>query len=759
MKHPALNPSPSLPCRSTRRHRIEGGEGSLTNRLAALRTLGLLAGLAFLLSCSDRLAGGTSETETGTAAGTLFQKGGAPVQGARVTLFPAGEDTAKAITAGRTAFTDAGGAYRFDSLAFDTYNLTAVYVAAGTRDTLVASNLRIEITKAIRNVQVGADTLRGPGAISARVMFQSNPVEEALCYVPGTSYLALTDSEGRCLLSGIPPGRYRLSFKADGYLTTKAKDTVQAITGDTVQAGEVELRLDDQLAPPKPNGLSATFDSSSRKVTLAWSKVPAADLEGYALFRDSVPAVNFTRLTPDRLVKDTFYVDSLPGWKTGVDTLLAYRIKAQDKSGEQSRFGLFDTVRIRIPRINKPPSAPSAPRPVDSSAGATLTQTLRWISIDPDGDGLKADVYFGTANPPLERKGEAVQDSFFVVSGLDSLTQYFWRVLVTDGRDTIMGPVWSFTTGVQAAEGWEYLGAPMRYASDMWFIDKNVGWIGGANGNISRTPDGGRTWFPQSTGSDSGTIRAVQFTDSLNGWAVGDTGIFIRTRDGGANWTRMEKPDSVWFWDAFFVDALRGWVAGHINYGNGAPIVLKTEDGGTTWSRQTVENSLFINSVFFLNPDTGFIAGTNYGAQGTIYKTVDGGRNWDPLDSMGVFSPTTIQFIDSDTGWVGGNTQDQKMGVVARTVDGGRSWSISEAPGTTRIESLEFQDGMTGWATGAFVYKTVDGGRSWQKETVGKYDGVTTFNGVTTYFNLDGDHGWAAGMDGAVYQRPPLAKP
>ena len=710
------------------------------------------------MACSDRLAGGTSETETGTAAGALFEKSGAPVQGARVTLFPAGEDTAKSLAASRITFTDAGGAYRFDSLRFDTYNMTAVYVALGSGDTIVASNLTIEITKAMRNVQVGADTLRGPGAISARVLFQGNPVEEALCYVPGTSYLALTDDAGRCLLSGIPPGRYRLSFKADGYQTEKAKDTATVATGDTVLLGEVELRLDDKLAPPKPNGLTATFDTLSLKVTLSWSRVPAEDLEGYALFRDSVPAVNFTRLMPNSLVKDTFYVDSLPGWKTGIDTVLAYRIKAQDKSGEQSRFGLFDTVRVSIPRINRAPQAPFAPRPVDSAAGASLTQTLQWKAIDADGDSLKADVYFGKANPPLERIGEAVNDSFFVVSELDSLTSYYWRISVTDGRDTVMGPVWTFTTGTHAAEAWKYLGAPLRQASELWFIDKNVGWVGGAHGDISRTPDGGLTWFPQSSGNEMGTIKSIQFVDSLNGWAFGDSNIFIRTKDGGANWTPMQKPGNVWFWDAFFVDALLGWVVGQVNYGNGGPIVLKTEDGGTTWSNQAVENTLAINSVCFLNRDTGFIAGTTYDIQSTLYKTVDGGRNWDPMDSMEVFSPTTIRFIDSDTGWVAGNSQDQKTALVGRTVDGGKTWNISEVPGTTRIMSLEFQDGMTGWATGAFVYKTLDGGRSWQQQTVGTYDGVTTFNGITTYFNLDGDHGWAAGIDGAVYQRPPEPK-
>lgn len=758
MDRPAENPSPSLPCRFTRRHRIDGGEGGFSRRLAALLRIGRIGFIALLLSCSndERLSGGSSETETGTATGQLVLKGGAAVQGARVTLFPAGDDSGKAAGGSRIAFTDASGAYRFDSLRFDTYNMTALYIPAGTKDTLAASRLRIPVTKVGRNVKIGVDTLRGPGAVSARVMFLSNPVEEALCYVPGTSYLAVTDSGGRCLVSGIPPGRYRLSFKAAGYLTTRAPDSVRVSTDDTVRLGDVQLQLDDNLAPPKPNGLKISFDSASRTVTLQWSKVPAKDLEGYALYRDSVSAVDFTRLTPDRLVKDTVFIDSLKGLKPGVSTLLAYRIKAQDQSGEQSGFGLFETVRVSlptvptVPRVNRPPMEPWFGLPSGDS-GVAWPVTLRWRSKDYDGDPIKADIYMGKDLAIYTRIAQGVEDSLYVVDSLEPQTTYWWRVILTDGKDTVEGPGWKFTTGKPPAEGWMQLGNTQLQAGDMCFINKDMGWITGPPGKIAHTTDGGRSWTQQSSGTQV-WLSAIQFTDSQHGWAVGDSTTILRTQDGGAHWTPIKHPAKAWFWDLFFLDSLHGWVVGQ-NTQAGA-IVLKTNDGGMTWKEQVVENSSITYSIHFLNADTGYITGLGW-PQASVHRTIDGGDHWEKLDFEGIFAAHSIYFINADTGWVGGEiaNPDYFEGRVARTVDGGRHWTIAEIPSTASINSVGFQDGNTGWAAGRSMYKTLDGGRTWQPEP------AENPHGFFTYFSLDRDHGWAAGPNGTFFQRPPVPTP
>jgi photosystem II stability/assembly factor-like uncharacterized protein len=759
---PHVPPSPPRLCRFTRRHRSGGGEGSLFRPAGSWLRAGAGCLLFLVLSCAkgDRVAGGTSETETGTATGQLVLKGGAAAQGARVTLFAAGEDSAKASAAGRTVITDASGAYAFDSLAFDTYNMTAIYVPAGTKDTLAASRLRIEVGGADRDVEVGVDTLRGPGAVSARVLFLSNPVEEALCFVPGTSYLALTDSGGRCLVSGIPPGSYRLSFRADGYLTARAPDSVAVATDDTVRLGDVSLRLDDRLAPPKPNGLRAVFDSSSRKVTLSWSRVPAGDLAGYALYRDSVAAVSFTRLAPDRLVQDTSFVDSLPGLEPGADTALAYRIKSQDRSGEQSGFALFDTVRVRLARVNRPPAVPAAPLPADGSAGASRSPALRWQSLDPDGDTVVADVYLGKENPPRERIASAVKDSFLAVPSLDTFSTYYWRVAVTDAKDTVPGPVWSFRTGTRPGESWTRLGQTMTQPMDMWFADERRAWAVGPFGEISHTRDGGYTWVRQNSG-DTNWLAAVQFSDSLHGWAVGLNGTLLRTRDGGTRWERVPAAPEIFFRDVFFLDDRLGWVVGlRSESGLNHPVVLKTEDGGGTWTSQSAGNTQIVQSVQFIDANVGFLFAMRY-PHTVVLRTDDGGKTWDPSDSIGMALPYSMHFLDADTGWVGGATQQNENGLlvdkgwVARTVDGGRHWALSEVPGTLSVASLGFADGKTGWAVGGDIHRTTDGGATWRREDVGG-GGLNQF---LVYFHLDRANGWVAGMPGVLYKRPPLPAP
>src|SRR5437660_8132005 len=63
-----------------------------------------------------------------------------------------------------------------------------------------------------------------------------------------------------------------------------------------------------------------------------------------------------------------------------------------------------------------------------------------------------------------------------------------------------------------------------------------IGWAVGDGGTILHTSNGGSTWSPQTSGSNS-SLLGVAFPDATNGWAVGSPGTILHTSDGGSTWS------------------------------------------------------------------------------------------------------------------------------------------------------------------------------------------------------------------------------
>jgi hypothetical protein len=95
--------------------------------------------------------------------------------------------------------------------------------------------------------------------------------------------------------------------------------------------------------------------------------------------------------------------------------------------------------------IDLPPNTPTDAFPASGSVNVTVSPSLSWDAIDPEGGQLTYDLYFGTqANPPLFRADLA--DASVEVGPLDFLTAYHWKVVAKDGHNSTEGPVWTFTT-------------------------------------------------------------------------------------------------------------------------------------------------------------------------------------------------------------------------------------------------------------------------------------------------------------------------
>jgi photosystem II stability/assembly factor-like uncharacterized protein len=172
------------------------------------------------------------------------------------------------------------------------------------------------------------------------------------------------------------------------------------------------------------------------------------------------------------------------------------------------------------------------------------------------------------------------------------------------------------------------------------FINPSTGWVAGdlfrnpLNSYykaILRTEDGGANWTQQYLGNCAG-LYSINFPSALIGWAVGYN-IILKTINKGDSWTEQtfgSENCDYYLNSVFFINSLRGWVAGGLRCDPGSgysKIILITSDGGVNWNEVSIsaeENNYLLHSVFFVNEMTGWAVGDG----GAILKTTNGGFNF-----------------------------------------------------------------------------------------------------------------------------------
>ena len=104
---------------------------------------------------------------------------------------------------------------------------------------------------------------------------------------------------------------------------------------------------------------------------------------------------------------------------------------------------------------NLPPEIPvndtASGSPPDGSVDQPLDIELRWTCVDPDGDRLRYDVFFGQSPFPGQVGGNLTPTSFVPLLLGNDIT-YYWKVVAKDDNDhRTESPIWRFTT-VSGAE-------------------------------------------------------------------------------------------------------------------------------------------------------------------------------------------------------------------------------------------------------------------------------------------------------------------
>ena len=171
----------------------------------------------------------------------------------------------------------------------------------------------------------------------------------------------------------------------------------------------------------------------------------------------------------------------------------------------------------------------------------------------------------------------------------------------------------------------------------LYFHDANEGWLVGEFGTVYHTTDGGQNWnyFPtpeltpvlaeDDWEEPRPTLFDVYFADRERGFIVGIEGNILRTEDGGQNWKKVDPGNKQALYSISAVGD-KCWAVGE--RGN---FILST-DGGNTWTpkKGAIHTKSFLTSIAFSDEKTGWVVGKS----GAVFKTVDGGENWDWLSGV-----------------------------------------------------------------------------------------------------------------------------
>lgn len=299
-------------------------------------------------------------------------------------------------------------------------------------------------------------------------------------------------------------------------------------------------------------------------------------------------------------------------------------------------------------------------------------------------------------------------------------------------------------TPIKSQQGWiaTQVAAPDQDLNTVFFLDNKRGWIGGDNGFLSRTEDGGHSWIKQTVQTNA-AINDIYFRDQEAGFLIAGSAIFA-TRDS-VRWNEVRRflPSDfdgadVELYSVRFSSKKKGWVVGSVSKHERVidSILLYTDNAGETWQRQQAPSRLELIHIEFANDKRGWISG----AAGTILATVDGGTSWTKQESGTTATIFHLDFRSEKKGLAVG-----ERGTILRTLDSGVTWTPIAVRTRSTLLNVQFIGDDNCWAVGrsGTILRTDDGGLTWIEQESG-----TKQNLYSLY--LVKKTGWAVGGGGIL---------
>lgn len=281
----------------------------------------------------------------------------------------------------------------------------------------------------------------------------------------------------------------------------------------------------------------------------------------------------------------------------------------------------------------------------------------------------------------------------------------------------------------------------------MYFVDENIGFVVGYNGDIYKTTDSGTTWRKLNPGTTL-HLHSVCFINENIGFVSSQTmdgcldadcdkgSVLLKTINGGDTWTKTFFPDYIRILSLKFFDPMNGIAIIHKKDipASRDEYVATTSDGGSTWNLLDLGIKPYSSALFFVD-NLVFAAGEN----NQIFKSSDHGQSWETIETPIElnYNIRNIYFYNENIGYVDGVTH------IYKTIDGGVNWEETNFPfsslGTFHFSSENegfniqtvavYDGGDFPTFKGSISYETMDGGITWTKSELMKslYLGMTFF--------------------------------
>ncbi|MDE3166847.1 MAG: hypothetical protein KGN36_13660 [Acidobacteriota bacterium] len=312
--------------------------------------------------------------------------------------------------------------------------------------------------------------------------------------------------------------------------------------------------------------------------------------------------------------------------------------------------------------------------------------------------------------------------------------------------------------------------------------DNNVVYVGGADGGVWKTTDGGATWTPLTDSQPSLAMGALALDpgnpdivyagtgeENFAGDSYYGAGI-LKSTDGGATWTNIAGPFTRDYFGALAVQPSNGQVV----LAAARSGIWRSADGGATWTQTSAGVPAI--SIFFDPADTNSAWATlghpNGNSRNGVYRSSDAGLTWRLMSGAPGFAlPTTnvgrieLAVAPSAPSTLYAQIQDASDATfgallgIWKTTDAGATWTKLPAEPAYWGTQLWYDNAIRVspndpnqvWSGALQIYRSSDGGATWNPLPVTGANGTSIhvdFHALA--FTPDGSRLWLAN-DGGVY--------